>query len=89
MSRSVKTILSFAIVLVVGAALVAAVGYRGFSSREDPTFIEAFIARRIRQMGVPREARELQNPVQSSDEVIADARAHFADHCAFCHHRKS
>jgi mono/diheme cytochrome c family protein len=27
----------------------------------------------------------MSNPVASSDEVIAEAREHFADHCASCH----
>ena len=26
-----------------------------------------------------------QNPVAASEDVIADGRAHFADHCASCH----
>ena len=86
MRQTVKTIVILAIVLIAGAALaLALVGHRGFSSRDNPTFIEAFIARWIRHMGVPRNAREQQNPVQSSDAVIVEAMAHFADHCALCH----
>ncbi len=27
----------------------------------------------------------MQNPLLLTDEVLAEARAHFADHCALCH----
>jgi mono/diheme cytochrome c family protein len=36
-------------------------------------------------MAVPSKAKNLKNPVLYSDEVLAEARAHWADHCAFCH----
>ncbi|HEX4999446.1 MAG TPA: c-type cytochrome [Terriglobia bacterium] len=85
MKRRIKILLILAIVLVAAALAVAAVGHRGFSSREDPTFVEAFIARRVRQMGVPPDARERPNPVQPGADAIADAMTHFADHCAICH----
>ena len=39
----------------------------------------------MRRLAVPRRSRNLLNPVYPSDEVFADARAHFADHCATCH----
>lgn len=86
MKRRLKAILILAIILIAGAILaLAAISQRGFSSRDEPTFVEAFIARRIRQLSVPREASERQNPVQAGDEVISEAMAHFADHCALCH----
>jgi mono/diheme cytochrome c family protein len=36
-------------------------------------------------MAIGRRARSLTNPVEPSAEVIAEGRAHFADHCAICH----
>ena len=36
-------------------------------------------------MAVPAGAKEQTNPSGESPEVIADARAHWADHCAACH----
>jgi mono/diheme cytochrome c family protein len=47
--------------------------------------IEAFVARRLRRLAIPRSARQAQNPVPATPEVLAEARAHFADHCASCH----
>ena len=39
----------------------------------------------VRRLAVPARSKSLVNPVYPSDEVLADARAHFADHCATCH----
>ncbi len=71
---------------VAGAATaVGMLVQHGFSARDQPTAIEAFVARRLRHLAVPRSAREAQNPVPASSAVLAEARAHFADHCASCH----
>ena len=58
---------------------------RGFSARDKPSIIEAFVARRVRHMAVPLGAQDEKNPVPASPEVLSEAMAHFADHCAFCH----
>lgn len=57
----------------------------GFSARDEPTAIEALIARRLRHLAVPRAARETRNPVPLTEGILSEARAHFADHCASCH----
>jgi len=74
-------------VLVI-AGFLAGLAYivsRGFSARDEPTAAEAFIARRLRHLAIPRAARAASNPVPASPEVFAEAMEHFADHCAFCH----
>jgi mono/diheme cytochrome c family protein len=58
---------------------------RGFSARDEPSRVEKVIARRVRALAVPARARAAKNPVSATPEVLADARAHFADHCAVCH----
>ena len=77
------------LVLVLVFAAVCAYGWsvldRGFSARNEPSSIEAFVAQRLRRLATPRRAREAGNPVQASPEVLAGAMAHFADHCASCH----
>ena len=70
---------------VVVAAVAVRTINRGFSARERPSAAEAMAARMMRRMAVPRRAKNLVNPIYPSDEVFADARAHFADHCATCH----
>jgi len=57
----------------------------GVSARDQPTAIEAFVARQVRHLAVPRSARQAQNPIPATPAVLAEARAHFADHCALCH----
>src|SRR4051812_34649748 len=57
----------------------------GMSTRTEPMGIERIIARFARRASAPSSARAMVNPVQFSDVVWADSRAHFADHCATCH----
>lgn len=57
----------------------------GFSAREKPTAAEEFLARRARWLATPWGVRDLRNPLPASPENIAEARDHFADHCAVCH----
>lgn len=57
----------------------------GFSAREKPTALEAFFARRARNLSIPAEAGEKRNPLSATPIALAEARDHFADHCAVCH----
>lgn len=57
----------------------------GISARDNPMAIEAFMARSMRHMAVPSEARKRSNPLQVTPEIITAGREHFADHCATCH----
>ena len=57
----------------------------GVSAKDQPGRVEEFLARRVRNMAIARQAKSLTNPVEYSGEVIAEGRAHFADHCAICH----
>ena len=75
------------VVIIVVAAVASGLMMirRGFSARDEPTAIERIAARTMRRLAAPRRAKELKNPVAVTSEVLADARAHFADHCAVCH----
>ena len=76
-------------VATLGALVAAAMGFamirRGFHARDEPSAMEAFLARQMRALATPRSVRELKNPVQITPEALAEARAHWADHCASCH----
>src|SRR5690349_8632024 len=74
-----------AVIIVGGIASVSWIARRGFSARDEPSDVEKIIARGVRRMAVPRRASEMKNPVTLTPDVLADARAHFADHCAICH----
>jgi len=80
-----------AFLLLVAIVAVALVGVfiwidaRGISAKSQPGRIETAVANTMRRLAIPRDARNRQNPVPSSPEVIAEGRAHYADHCAACH----
>jgi mono/diheme cytochrome c family protein len=74
-----------ALTVVVGALGIWYFVSSGVSAREQPGLVEEFLGRRVRNMAIARRARSLTNPVEYSGEVIAEGRAHFADHCAICH----
>ena len=58
---------------------------RGFSTLDEPSAPEAFLAKTMRRLSVPSDLRETRNPLALTPEVLAEGREHFADHCATCH----
>jgi mono/diheme cytochrome c family protein len=81
----VLAIVMAVLVLACAAAVTTAVLRGGFSARDEPTRIEAALARRLHLLSIPASARDAPNRVPSTPEVLRDARAHFGDHCAICH----
>jgi mono/diheme cytochrome c family protein len=75
------------VLLIAGAAVAGAVAVRhsGLSALPEPSSAEATIARGVRRFATPGQARARQNPVPLDAHVLAEGRAHFADHCASCH----
>jgi mono/diheme cytochrome c family protein len=86
MRRRTKVLLAIVVLAVAagGVGLVRTLRY-GLSARDEPTRVEAFLAKTMRRYAVPADLRDKKNPRPASPEVIAEGRAHFADHCAFCH----
>jgi mono/diheme cytochrome c family protein len=77
--------LAIAVLAIAGGfALWRAVRY-GFSAHDQPTKMEALMAGKLRRWSTPTELRRMRNPVALAPEALAEARAHFADHCASCH----
>jgi mono/diheme cytochrome c family protein len=72
-------------VLAIAGVSVIGVIRRGFSTHAEPSAIERVLARGVRRLAIPAGARDVRNPVPLSEQVLADARAHYADHCASCH----
>ena len=76
------------IALVIGgvaSACLMFVRLGGFSARAQPSPPERLVARAARRLAVPRAGRDARNPISFSPEVWAEARSHFANHCASCH----
>lgn len=80
------SILGVAVVLLAAAGFVGFLRWaHGFSARDEPPGWEKTLARAARGFAHPRAVRALANPVRLTPQVSAEARAHFADHCAVCH----
>lgn len=76
--------------VVLASLLLGMVAYRealshGFSAREKPWAVEAFVARRLRHLATGFDVKGMENPLAPSPILLAEARDHFADHCAVCH----
>jgi mono/diheme cytochrome c family protein len=76
---------SLVFVVAVSGIILLKTNANGFSARAQPSMLETVAAQTARSMAFPSGAKERQNPVLSSNEVIAAGRAHWADHCAVCH----
>jgi cbb3-type cytochrome c oxidase subunit III len=90
MKARMRPVLKAFLLLLGLAIVVGAIGLwyfvnRGVSAKEQPGRVEAFMARRVRNMAIARRAKSHSNPIVYSGEIIAEGRAHFADHCAICH----
>ena len=82
-SKALLLLVLASAVLVVAGAVVAV--RRGFSARDEPSGLEKYVARTARRLAVPASAKNEKNPFMPSPELLVEARAHFADHCAICH----
>jgi mono/diheme cytochrome c family protein len=83
MRTAAVSVVIVAVLVVVGG--IALTSMNGLSARSQPSAVERVLARLARRWTIPRGARSTVNPVPFSAETWADARAHFADHCASCH----
>jgi len=70
---------------VVGGLVAYTIVRRGISARAEPSRIEAMMARTMRSLATPGSVKSQPNAMPKTDEVMARAMAHFADHCAVCH----
>ena len=73
------------IALVLVASLATMVGRGITAAGHRPLPFEERLARATWRFLVPREVRRTSNPVAATPDVLKDAQAHWADHCALCH----
>jgi mono/diheme cytochrome c family protein len=83
--RRLAFFVGFATAVVIAGVLAVALVRGRITARSDPSRLEALVARAVRHWAIPADARARPNPVAVTAAVLADARAHFADHCAVCH----
>jgi mono/diheme cytochrome c family protein len=75
---------ALAVALVLAAGAAAAL-HGGFSARSKPGAVETWLAHFALAHSVPADDRALRNPVTPTAATLAEARDHYADHCANCH----
>ena len=69
----------------VGGGIVYSVIRRGLSAHAEPSRTEEIVTRAMRRWATPQSVRDRANPVQPTPEVLDQALARYADHCATCH----
>ncbi len=82
---SIIGLIVLSLLLLIGGAVLVRSLRHGFSALDEPTMMEEMMARRMRSWSVPADLKNAKNPVPVTPEVLAEARAHWADHCAVCH----
>src|SRR5260370_42252412 len=76
--------------LLFGAALIAIGLYaarliwRGFSTADEPSYLEKAVARAARNIAIPSTARRETNPWNATPQLLHAARESFLDLCATC-----
>jgi mono/diheme cytochrome c family protein len=83
----VSLLVVMAAVMVGTGAYVVRITRQGFGTRSQPSALEVTVARTIRSWSIPRAERKKPNPWAQTvtAEIMAEARAHWAEHCATCH----
>ena len=80
-----QLLLSAVIVLLLIVVLRWMTIRHGFSARDKPSWMETIVARATRELASPAKATHMRNPIPNTPQNVAEARAHWADHCAICH----
>ena len=83
--RARNVALVLAVAFAASLAWIASIVRYGFSAHDEPTKVEALVARAARHWSVPSGLRTMRNPLPLTDAAIVEGREHFADHCAGCH----
>ncbi len=73
--------------LVVIAAVVCGIMLvrRGFRATAAPPSWEAMLARKVRNLAIPKPDRNLKNPLDANPDAINQGRELFVTQCAACH----
>jgi mono/diheme cytochrome c family protein len=78
-------ILFLCVIALVAAGYGAVLIRHGFSAKDEPSALEKTVARAVRNLSIPSDAKQARNAIPATPENLAAGREHFADHCATCH----
>jgi predicted CXXCH cytochrome family protein len=81
-----RTVLLALLAISIFAVLCVAVFMRrGFSAADQPSAAESAVARAVRNLGIPRTARNEKNPWTATPALLQEAQENFTNRCAGCH----
>jgi predicted CXXCH cytochrome family protein len=80
-----RVLLTLVMVVVLAAGYGIYVVRRGFSATDKPSALEMVMAQTVRNLGIPRSARSMHNPLTITPELLQEGRDNFTDRCAGCH----
>ena len=83
-ARKLVLLLS-SLVLIVAGLYLSRLIWHGFSTADDPSYVETVVARAARNLAIPRNARLEANPWKPTSDVLNEARESFVARCAVCH----
>ena len=75
----------FVVVLLEALAMEIFMRTHRFGAKEKPSWLEATIAQHARNVSVPGDVIGLKNPRSATEDVMAEAREHWTEHCSICH----
>jgi predicted CXXCH cytochrome family protein len=81
--KTLKIVLVLVTVLVVGYGLL--VVRHGFRATDEPTAPERILARIVRNVSIPRSAKNTKNPIEATGTALSEAREDFNARCSGCH----
>lgn len=82
MKSPYKVVLVLLLIAVLAGVLLIR---RGFRASDEPSSVERVLARAVRNLAIPGDARRAKNPLTLTPENLREARESFANHCAICH----
>ncbi len=78
-------VLAWLLVFLVALAGAALFIHRGFRATNQPSRLEATLARAARDFSIPNAARHETNPLDSSPKILNESREAFLARCQTCH----
>ncbi len=75
-------VLVFLITGAIGAALLI---HRGFRATNQPSGLEAAVARTARNLAIPGKDRSEKNPLEATPDNLNGGREDFLARCSNCH----
>jgi predicted CXXCH cytochrome family protein len=84
--RVLKALFTAVLLLIIAAAVGGVMMIRrGFRATTAPPSWEAVLARKVRNLAIPKPDRNLKNPLDANSDAINQGRELFLTQCAACH----